>query len=135
MYIRFWIVCPNVDLWGQIRIACHNSDMSNLLCQNKNTIHPKRWIRKNFGNTAELLEYINKKSYDIHYLEIEFENGWRLKDQSNAWMVFETNKKAERDTIIDKMLMIAGLNAFDKDTLNLREVYLFQILGGLSKID
>lgn len=31
--------------------------------------------------------------------------------------------------------MIAGLNAFDTDTLKLREVYLFQILGGLSKID
>ena len=50
-------------------------------------------------------------------------------------MVFESNKKAERDTIINKMLMIAGLNAFDTDTLKLREVYLFQILGGLSKID
>ena len=45
-------------------------------------MHPKRWLRKNFRITAELLDYINKKSYDIHYLEIEFENGWRLKDRS-----------------------------------------------------
>ena len=50
-------------------------------------------------------------------------------------MVFETNKKTERDTIIDKMLMTAGLNALDTDTLKLREVYLFQILGGLIKLD
>jgi hypothetical protein len=109
--------------------------INNGVHQRKNTIHPKRWLRKNFRNTAELLEYINKKPYDIHYLEIEFENGWRLKDQSNAWMVFETNKKTERDTIIDKMLMTAGLNALDTDTLKLREVYLFQILGGLIKLD
>lgn len=29
--------------------------------------------------------------------------GGDYKDQSNAWMVFESNKKAERDTIINKM--------------------------------
>ena len=50
-------------------------------------------------------------------------------------MVFETNKKTERDTLIDKMLMSAGLNSLDTDTLKLREVYLFQILGGLIKLD
>ena len=50
-------------------------------------------------------------------------------------MVFETNKKTERDTIIDKILMIAGLNALDTDTLKLREIYLFQILGGLVKLN
>ena len=109
--------------------------INNGVHQRKNTIHPKRWLRKNFRNTAELLDYINKKSHEIHYLEIEFENGWRLKDQSNAWMVFETNKKTERDTLIDKILMIAGLNALDTGTLKLREVYLFQILGGLIKLD
>ena len=56
--------------------------INNGVHQRKNTIHPKRWLKKNFRNTAELLDYINKKSYDIHYLEIEFENGWRLKDRS-----------------------------------------------------
>ena len=50
-------------------------------------------------------------------------------------MVFETNKKTGRDTLIDKILMIAGLNSLDTDTLKLREVYLFQILGGLIKLD
>ena len=33
------------------------------------------------------------------------------------------------------MLIIAGLNVLDTDTLKLREVYLFQILGGLIKLD
>ena len=78
--------------------------INNGVHQRKNTIHPKRWLRKKFRNTAELLDYINKKSYDIHYLEIEFENGWRLKDQSNAWMVFETNKISERNTIFSDCL-------------------------------
>jgi hypothetical protein len=31
--------------------------------------------------------------------------------------------------------MIAGLNALDTGTLKLREVYLFQILGGLTNLD
>ena len=130
---NLWVLMHFKDL--KIKSKKIYYQINNGVHQRKNTIHPKRWIRKCCRNTAELLEYINKKSYDIHYLEIEFENGWRLKDQSNAWMVFETNKKAERDTIIDKMLMIAGLNAFDTDTLKLREVYLFQILGGLIKLD
>ena len=92
-------------------------------------------VKKNFNNTLELLDYINKQPYDIHYIEIEFENGWKLKDQSNAWILFETNKKLERDYIIDKMLMIAGLNLLDTDSLKLKEVYLFQIMGGVIKID
>ena len=103
--------------------------------QRKSTIHPKKWLKKNFKNTLELLDYINKKPYDIHYFEIKFENGWRFKDQSNAWMIFETNKKSERDTIIEKMLKIAGLNALDSDKLKLKEVYLFEILGSLIKLD
>ena len=130
---NLWVLMHFKDL--KIKSKKIYYQINNGVHQRKKTIHPKRWLRKCFRNTAQLLEYINKKSYDIHYLEIEFENGWRLKDQSNAWIVFETNKKAERDNIIDKMLMIAGLNAFDADTLKLREVYLFQILGGLSKID
>ena len=44
--------------------------INNGVHQRKNTIHAKRWLRKNFRNTTELLDYINKKSYDIHYLEI-----------------------------------------------------------------
>ena len=42
--------------------------------------------------------------------------------------LFETNKKLERDYIIDKMLMIAGLNLLDTDSLKLKEVYLFHLI-------
>ena len=71
----------------------------------------------------------------MHYLDIEFENGWKLKDQSNAWILFETNKKSERNYIIDKMLMIAGLNSLDTESLKPKECYSFQIMGGVVKID
>ena len=87
---NLWVLMHFKDL--KIKSKKIYYQINNGVHQRKKTIHPKRWIRKNFRNTAELLEYINKKSYDIHYLEIEFENGWRLKDQSNSWMVFETNK-------------------------------------------
>ena len=76
---NLWVLMHFKDL--KIKSKKIYYQINNGVHQRKNTIHPKRWIRKNFGNTAELLEYINKKSYDIHYLEIEFENGWRLKDQ------------------------------------------------------
>ena len=130
---NLWILMHFKDLKISSKKICYQINTG--VRQRKSTIHPKKWLKKNFKNTLELLDYINKKPYDIHYFEIEFENGWRLKDQSNAWMVFETNKKTERDTIINKMLIIAGLNALDTDTLKLREVYLFQILGGLIKLD
>ena len=66
--------------------------------------------------------------------------------QLGHFMIFYVNKTdrtkyvygknaQQRNTIIDKMLMSAGLNSLDTDTLKLREVYLFQILGGLIKLD
>jgi hypothetical protein len=36
-------------------------------------------MRKKLKNTAELLEYIDIKPYDIRNLEIEFTNGWKIK--------------------------------------------------------
>ena len=130
---NLWILMHFKDLKIKSKKICYQ--INNGVHQRKNTIHPKRWLKKNFNNTLGLLDYINKQPYDIHYIEIEFENGWKLKEQSNAWILFETNKKLERDYIIDKMLMIAGLNLLDTDSLKLKEVYLFQIMGGVIKID
>tara|TARA_B110000240_G_scaffold197453_1_gene252725 strand:+ start:570 stop:1109 length:540 start_codon:yes stop_codon:yes gene_type:complete len=130
---NLWILMHFKDLKIKSKKICYQ--INNGVHQRKNTIHPKRWLKKNFKNTLELLEYINKQPYDIHYLEIEFENGWKLKDQSNAWVLFETTKKTERNYIIDKMLMLAGFNSVDTNELKLKEVYLFQIMGGVVKID
>ena len=130
---NLWILMHFKDLKIKSKKICYQ--INNGVHQRKNTIHPKRWLKKNFNNTLELLDYINNKPYDIHYIEIEFENGWKLKDQSNAWILFETTKKSEKDSIIDKILMVAGLNAIDTDELKLKEVYSFQIMGDLIKID
>ena len=88
---NLWILMHFKDLKISSKKICYQINTG--VRQRKSTIHPKKWLKKNFKNTLELLDYINKKPYDIHYFEIEFENGWRLKDQSNAWMIFETNKK------------------------------------------
>ena len=130
---NLWILMHFKDLKIKSKKICYQ--INNGVHQRKNTMHPMRWLKKNFKNTLELLGYINKHPYDIHYLDIEFENGWKLKDQSNAWILFETNKKSERNYIIDKMLMIAGLNSLDTDSLKLKECYSFQIMGGVVKID
>ena len=130
---NLWILMHFKDLKIKSKKICYQ--INNGVHQRKHTIHPKRWLKKNFKNTLELLDCINKQPYDIHYLEIEFENGWKLKDQSNAWILFETTKKSERDYIIDKMLMLAGFNSVDTNELKLKEVYLFQIMGGVVKID
>ena len=130
---NLWILTHFKDLKITSKKICYQ--INNGVKQRKNTIHPKRWLKKNFNNTLELLDHINKHPCDIHYLEIEFDNGWKLKDQSNAWILFETTKKSERDSIIDKMLMVSGLNSIDTDELKLKEVYLFQIMGGLIKLD
>ena len=130
---NLWILMHFKDLKIKSKKICYQ--INNGVHQRKHTIHPKRWLKKNFKNTLELLDCINKQPYDIHYLEIEFENGWKLKDQSNAWVLFETTKKTERNYIIDKMLMLAGFNSVDTNELKLKEVYLFQIMGDLIKID
>ena len=130
---NLWILMHFKDLKIKSKKICYQ--INNGVHQRKNTIHPKRWLKKNFKNTLELLDCINKQPYDIHYLEIEFENGWKLKDQSNAWILFETTKKSERDYIIDKMLMLAGFNSVDTNELKLKEVYLFQTMGNLIQID
>ncbi len=130
---NLWILMHFKDLKIKSKKICYQ--INNGIHQRKNTIYPKRWLKKPLKNTRELLDYIDKKPYDIHYLEIEFENGWKLKDQLNAFIVFETTKKSERDSIIDRMLMLAGLNRLDTEELKLKEVYSFQITGDLILIN
>ncbi len=56
-------------------------------------------MRKKFSNTAEFLDYLDTKAYDIHYIEFEFTNGWHIKETSNAFIDFHTNSIQERDEL------------------------------------
>ena len=63
--------------------------------QRKNTVYPIRKMRKKFKNTSELLEYIDLKPYDIYNLEIEFTNGWKIKQQPSVQFHFYTSSTKE----------------------------------------
>jgi len=60
-------------------------------------------MRKKFINTAEFLDYLDTKAYDIHYIEFEFTNGWHIKETLNAFIDFHTNSIQERDELQKKL--------------------------------
>ena len=65
-------------------------------------------MQKKHKNTDELLNYLSTKSYDICQLEIEFTNGWRIKQRPFIEFCFYTNSTSERDDLIHKLLTAAG---------------------------
>ena len=85
--------------------------------QRKNTKHPSRWMKKKFNNTAEFLDYLDTKSYDIHYIEFDFTNNWNIKEEMNQFLNLTTNSLVERDELIKKLLDVAGINERDKNKL------------------
>jgi hypothetical protein len=86
-------------------------------------------MKKKFENTAELLEYLSKKYYDIQYIAIDFTNGWKIKEQPQIEFYFYTNSLEERDELIDKLLHIAGLEVKDKTNLAPNIEYHFKATG------
>ena len=85
--------------------------------QRKNTKHPLRWMKKKFSNTADFLDYLDAKSYDIHYIEFDFTNNWNIKEEMNQFLNLTTNSIVERDELIKKLLDVAGINESDKNKL------------------
>lgn len=103
--------------------------------QRANTIHPKRWMKKPFTNTTELLDYLASKFYDILYMDFEFTNGWKIKEQPQIEFYFYTNSMEERDELIDKLLGIAGLEIKDKSVLIPNITYLIKATGEIYPLD
>ena len=85
--------------------------------QRKNTKYPYRWMKKKFGNTADFLDYLDTKSYDIHYIEFDFTNNWNIKEEMNQFLNLTTNSLVERDELIKKLLDVAGINESEKNKL------------------
>ena len=86
-------------------------------------------------NTAELLDYLNTKSYDIYQLEIEFTNGWKIKQIPRVEFYFYTNSTSERDDLIDKLLAVSGQGPIDVSNLEPNFSYSFRGHSKLVKID
>ncbi|MEY2702157.1 MAG: hypothetical protein RLY43_790 [Bacteroidota bacterium] len=76
--------------------------------QRKSTINPVRTMRKNFDTTAQFLTYLATKSYELLYFELEFTNGWKIKERPQTEYYFYTNSTQERNDLIHKLFIISG---------------------------
>ena len=109
--------------------------VDNGIRQRKNTKHPIRKMRKVHKNTAELMEYLSNKPYKIIKLELEFINGWKIKQRPCVELGFHTNSTKERDDLINKLLNIAGQGPIDVSQLDFNYSYYFKSETELKKID
>ncbi|MDC0376948.1 hypothetical protein OAM98_04005 [Schleiferiaceae bacterium] len=103
--------------------------------QRKSTKHPVRKMRKHHKNTAELIEYLSDKPYTLHMLELEFTNGWKIKQRPFIELRFYTNSTKERDSLIASLLNIAGQGPIDVSRLDSNYSYYFKSHNELVKVD
>lgn len=109
--------------------------VDNGIRQRANTVHPIRQMRKKFSSTAQLLDYLYYKSYEILYIEIFFENGWSFKEQSNHYFSFYTNSIHDRNDLINKFMKIAGHDEVSFKDLKLNITYFLSSLGEFYDLD
>ena len=103
--------------------------------QRKSTLHPQRKMQKKHKNTAELLDYLKTKPYDICQLEIEFTNGWKITQRPFVEFCFYTNSTYERDDLIYKLLALSVQGPIDISNLKPNFNYSFRGHNKLVKID
>ena len=130
---NLWLLLHFKDL--EIKSKTLIYQVNNGYRQRKNTVHPQRKMQKKHKNTAELLDYLNTKSYDIRQLEIEFTNGWKIKQRPFIQLCFYLNSTSERDDLIDKLLAISGQGPIDVSNLEPNFSYSFRGHTKLVKID
>ena len=130
---NLWLLLHFKDL--RIKSKTLIYQINNGYRQRKNTVHPQRKMQKKHKNTAELLDYLDTKSYDIHQLEIEFTNGWKIKQKPFIQFSFYTNSTSERDDLIDKLLFISSQGPIDVSKLEPNFSYSFRGHSKLAKID
>ena len=130
---NLWILLHFNDL--EIKNKTLYYQIDNDITQRKNTKYPVRKMQKKHKNTAELLNYLNDKNYIIRHLELEFTNGWRIKQRPFIKLLFYTNSVVERDKLIVKLLDIAGQGPIDISALDINYPYYFDSHKNLLKID
>ena len=131
--INLWLLLHFKNL--EIKSKTLIYQINNGYRQRKSTLHPQRKMQKKHKNTAELLDYLGTKSYDICQLEIEFTNGWKIKQRPSIQFCFYTNSTEERDELIDKLLAISGQGPIDLYNLEPNFIYSFSGHSKLIKID
>ena len=130
---NLWLLLHFKDL--EIKSKTLIYQVNNGYRQRKNTVHPYRKMQKKHKNTAELLDFLSTKSYDIHQLEIEFTNGWKIKQKPFILFSFYTNSTSERDDLIHKLLTAAGQGPINVSNLEQNFSYSFIGHSELVKID
>ena len=139
-------LCLGIDTINNLWILMHFKEFkikSKKICyqvntgvhQRKNTAHPKRWLKKHFETTAELLNYLYGKQYDIHYLDIEFTNGWRIKEHPHHKFLMYTTSVEERNALLNKLVLISGFDPLDILGLKQNIPYYFNAGGALYALD
>lgn len=130
---NLWLLLHFNDL--EIKNKTIYYQIDNGITQRKNTKYPVRKMHKKHKNTAELLNYLYDKNYIIDHLELEFTNGWRIKQRPFIELKFYTNSVIERDNLILKLLNIAGQGPIDISALEVNHTYYFRSFKSLYKID
>ena len=130
---NLWLLLHFKDL--EIKNKTIYYQVDNGIRQRKNTKHPIRKMRKPLKNTAELIEYLSDKPYRLIKLELEFTNGWAIKQLAYVELRFYTNSTKERNELINRLLNIAGQGPIDVSQLDINFSYYFKSETELNKID
>lgn len=130
---NLWFLLHFKELEIKNKIIYYQVD--NGMRQRKNTKHPIRKMRKAHKNTSELIEYLSNKSYNILKLELEFTNGWEIKQKAWTELMFYTNSTDERNQLILKLLNVAGQGPIDVSKLDINYTYFFESAVKLTKIN
>lgn len=130
---NLWFLLHFKDL--EIKNKTIYYQVDNGIRQRKNTKHPIRKMRKAHKNTAELIEYLSDKPYNIIKLELEFTNGWEIRQKAYTELIFYTNTTDERNQLILRLLNVAGQGPIDVSKLEVNYTYYFKSAVKLTKIN
>ena len=130
---NLWLLLHFKDLEIENKTIYYQVD--NGVRQRKSTKHPVRKMRKHHKNTAELIEYLRDKPYTLQMLELEFTNGWKIKQRPFIELRFYTNSTKERDSLIASLLNMAGQGPIDVSRLESNYSYYFKSHNELVKVD
>jgi hypothetical protein len=98
------------------------------------TKYPTRRLMKKFTNTADFLDYLtpsSKPSRRFIIKEIEFTNGWKIKEQPHIYFTIHTNSLEERNTLINRLINSVGYDSIAIDSLKPNITYYFKASGSL----
>jgi hypothetical protein len=100
----------------------------------KTTKYPTRRLKKKFANTADFLDYLSpgsKPSRRFFIKEIEFTNGWKIKEQPQIYFTVYTSSLEERNTLINYLINSVCYNSIAIESLEPNMTYYFKASGSL----